>query len=128
MELRRSTRFPANHPPVHEVEPSSSRPMSSLARPNKKQKCSSVPSKPSVPRQDNFSRIKGKKGMLKTMTEMPLDILFEIFSHLQPIDLLHLSWTTKDIRAIVVDNNASFLWKKVCSDLLFCSFCDTVVL
>lgn len=35
--------------------------------------------------------VKGRRGRLESITEIPLDALYEIFRHLEPIDLLHLS-------------------------------------
>ena len=65
---------------------------------------------------DDFRKIKGRRGALKTMTEMPVDILVEIFSQLQPIDLLHVSRATKDLRAIVLGPHAKYLWVQVRND------------
>ncbi|OBZ71726.1 hypothetical protein A0H81_08960 [Grifola frondosa] len=42
---------------------------------------------------------------------MPLDILFEIFVHLHPRDLLHLSRTSKDFRAILMSRTSAHFWK-----------------
>ena len=61
----------------------------------------------------NYAKIKGKKGKLKDMTKMPIDILFEVFSQLEPVDLLHLSRATKELRAMLITSNATFLWKRV---------------
>ena len=65
---------------------------------------------------DDFRKIKGRRGALKTMTEMPVDILVEIFSQLQPMDLLHVSRATKDLRAIVLGPHAKYLWAQVRND------------
>ncbi|KAF8969724.1 hypothetical protein BDZ97DRAFT_1915257 [Flammula alnicola] len=67
-----------------------------------------------VPHETDYRKVKGRRGKLKSMTEMPLDILVEIFGQLQPIDLLNLSRATKDIRAIIAGDDT--LWKKVCSE------------
>jgi len=65
------------------------------------------------PREDDFRKIKGRRGQLKLMTEMPVDVLLEIFSHVQPIDLLHLSRATKALRVIITGTNGKLLWKQV---------------
>lgn len=44
------------------------------------------------------------------MTEMPLDTLLEIFDQLEPLDLLHLSWSSKSLNAIIMGKAARFLW------------------
>ncbi|CAA7267091.1 unnamed protein product [Cyclocybe aegerita] len=61
----------------------------------------------------DYSRVRGRRGKLKLMTEMPLDILLEIFSELEPLDLLHISRATKDLRAIVTNPTHAFLWIRV---------------
>ncbi|KAG6916116.1 hypothetical protein DXG01_008391 [Tephrocybe rancida] len=57
-------------------------------------------------------RTKGVRGKLKLMTEMPLDILFETFSHLQPADLLHLSRACKSLHDMLWKRGANHVWKK----------------
>ena len=47
------------------------------------------------------------------MTAMPIDVLFEIFSQLEPVDLLHLSRATKDLRKILIASGANFVWEMV---------------
>jgi hypothetical protein len=61
----------------------------------------------------DHGRIRGRRGHLKLMTEMPFDILHEIFVQLDPIDLLHLSWSTKTLHGILMAKNARFLWTNV---------------
>ncbi|KAH6872033.1 hypothetical protein BKA70DRAFT_294738 [Coprinopsis sp. MPI-PUGE-AT-0042] len=43
---------------------------------------------------------------------MPLDLLFEIFSKLHPLDLLTLARTAKSLRAVLLDRSAGSLWKE----------------
>ncbi|KAF9484668.1 hypothetical protein BDN70DRAFT_872185 [Pholiota conissans] len=71
-----------------------------------------VKPQPNVPRVDDFRKIKGRRGQLKAMTELPLDVLTEIFGHLQPYDLLCVSRASKELRDIVVGENTASLWKK----------------
>ncbi|KAH7924491.1 hypothetical protein BV22DRAFT_1035091 [Leucogyrophana mollusca] len=42
---------------------------------------------------------------------MPMDILFEIFGHLRPIDLLHLARTTKEFRRVLLHRSAMSVWR-----------------
>ncbi|KAG6884908.1 hypothetical protein C0995_009763, partial [Termitomyces sp. Mi166 len=56
-------------------------------------------------------KIRGTRGKLKLVTEMPLDILYETFSHLQPADLLHLSQASKSLRGILLNRKAQSVWK-----------------
>ncbi|KAK0466145.1 uncharacterized protein EV420DRAFT_811718 [Desarmillaria tabescens] len=52
------------------------------------------------------------RGLLQKVAETPLDVLFEIFSNLDPLDLLRLSRTTKDLRALLLQRTSSFVWKR----------------
>ncbi|KAI0789493.1 hypothetical protein C8Q75DRAFT_164856 [Abortiporus biennis] len=52
-----------------------------------------------------------RKGVLKEMLEMPLDILYEILVELSPKDLLSLSRTTKDFRNLLVSKSAIGFWQ-----------------
>ncbi|TEB32583.1 hypothetical protein FA13DRAFT_1731785 [Coprinellus micaceus] len=54
-----------------------------------------------------------KRGKLAELPSLPLDILFEIFGHLSPVDILHLSRTTKAFRQALLHKNATGLWKRV---------------
>lgn len=59
------------------------------------------------------THVKGRRGRLRFMTEMPLDVLHEIFRELEPLDLVHLSWASKSLRAIVMGKPARYIWKEV---------------
>ncbi|KIM48752.1 hypothetical protein M413DRAFT_437932 [Hebeloma cylindrosporum] len=90
------------------------------ARQNKRQKTvtqASAPAKPSVPRVDDFRKVKGRRGKLRLMTEIPVDTLLEVFSHVEPLDLLHLSWATKDLHALINASRNSFLWTRAYENL-----------
>lgn len=63
--------------------------------------------------QRDHGRIRGRRGRLKLMTEMPFDILYEIFGELEPIDLLHLSWSTRTLHGMIMGKDGRFLWKNV---------------
>lgn len=58
-------------------------------------------------------RTKGCEGYLKQMTEIPMDVLYVIFSFLRPIDLLYFSWTNKSLHYIIMGKSGRFLWKNV---------------
>ncbi|KAJ6624527.1 hypothetical protein B0H10DRAFT_2006326 [Mycena sp. CBHHK59/15] len=55
-------------------------------------------------------RFRGR-GKLKMLPEMPLDIIFEIFSLLGPSDVLRLSRTTKDLRHLLMSRSAISIWR-----------------
>ncbi|EIW87229.1 hypothetical protein CONPUDRAFT_79375 [Coniophora puteana RWD-64-598 SS2] len=40
-----------------------------------------------------------------------MDVLFEIFGHLRPLDLLHLSRTTKEFRRVLLHRSSISIWK-----------------
>ncbi|KAJ6597218.1 hypothetical protein DFH09DRAFT_114194 [Mycena vulgaris] len=57
------------------------------------------------------SRRSRGRGKLRMLPEMPLDILFEIFSCLDPPDVLRLARTTKDLRNVLMRRSAISIWK-----------------
>ncbi|KDR80012.1 hypothetical protein GALMADRAFT_242213 [Galerina marginata CBS 339.88] len=62
-------------------------------------------------------KVRGKRGILKQLIEMPLDLLFEIFGRLEPLDLLHLTRTTKDLRALLMNRSSTSIWKQSRSNI-----------
>ncbi|KAF9559585.1 hypothetical protein CPC08DRAFT_708759 [Agrocybe pediades] len=58
-------------------------------------------------------KLRGMRGRLKDILEMPMDILVEIFGHLDPLALIHLTWTTKGFRILLLSKNADSraIWK-----------------
>lgn len=64
-----------------------------------------------------WARVRGRRGHLKMVVEMPFDILLEIFQYLGPADLLHLSRANHALRGMLLDRSTALpLWKAV-SDL-----------
>ncbi|TFK76191.1 hypothetical protein BDN72DRAFT_891282 [Pluteus cervinus] len=59
------------------------------------------------------SRPKKKHCGIQTswITQVPLDILFEIFQRLEPLDLLHVSYTCKVLHSTLVTRAAAFVWR-----------------
>ncbi|KAI0033511.1 hypothetical protein K488DRAFT_84870 [Vararia minispora EC-137] len=49
-------------------------------------------------------------GCLSVLLSMPMDILFEIFSHLSPEDLVRLSRASKVFRQVLLSKQSAFLW------------------
>jgi len=62
-------------------------------------------------KKDDREQIRGHPQFL---TETPLDVLLEVFSNLEPIDLLHLSRASKSLRNFLTSNNTAYIWKLVC--------------
>jgi len=58
-------------------------------------------------------KVKFKRGHLKMMNEMPVDVQLEIFCLLEPVDLLHLSRASKSLRKLLLANNVLYIWKLV---------------
>ncbi|KAJ6575478.1 hypothetical protein B0H19DRAFT_987683 [Mycena capillaripes] len=51
------------------------------------------------------------KAKLSLLPSLPLDILFEIFGHLTPLDLLYLARTTRGLRSTLLHRSAMSIWK-----------------
>ncbi|KAH7886299.1 hypothetical protein F5I97DRAFT_2027864 [Phlebopus sp. FC_14] len=49
-------------------------------------------------------------GRLAGLMEMPMDILFEIFGHLNPLDVLRLTRTTKQFRSVLMHPSSRSVW------------------
>ncbi|KAF9068968.1 hypothetical protein BDP27DRAFT_1326210 [Rhodocollybia butyracea] len=61
---------------------------------------------------EQFRRVRGKLGLLQRLTkDVPLEIILEIFCHLDPGDLLHLARTSKDLRGILMSKTSEFVWR-----------------
>lgn len=41
-----------------------------------------------------------------------LDPFLQIFGHLNPADILHLARTTKELRAILMNRSAQWIWQR----------------
>ncbi|KAF9000522.1 hypothetical protein BDZ89DRAFT_1082273 [Hymenopellis radicata] len=59
-----------------------------------------------------WKHVRGKRGILEKITDTPLDVLFEIFSYLEPLDLLRISRTTKDLRQLLMSKSSAFIWER----------------
>ncbi|KAF9042846.1 hypothetical protein BDZ89DRAFT_1009202 [Hymenopellis radicata] len=53
-----------------------------------------------------------QRGILQQLTETPLDVLLEIFSYLEPLDLLRMSRTTKALRSLLMGKSSSSVWER----------------
>ncbi|KAL8281256.1 hypothetical protein RQP46_006290 [Phenoliferia psychrophenolica] len=53
---------------------------------------------------------KGRVGKLAKFNSMPLDVLSEICSHLDPLSLLYMSRTTKSIHRLLTSKGSRALW------------------
>ncbi|KAF6764670.1 hypothetical protein DFP72DRAFT_868880 [Ephemerocybe angulata] len=62
-------------------------------------------------------RVRGKRGILQQLAEMPLELLFEIFGKLDPIDLLNLSRTTKALRSILMRRSSADIWREALTNI-----------
>ncbi|KAJ6513301.1 hypothetical protein C8R45DRAFT_963164 [Mycena sanguinolenta] len=59
-----------------------------------------------------IKKVRGRRGILSSLREFPLDVVAEIFGHLNPIDLLNLARITKEIRGILMSRRSTFIWKE----------------
>ncbi|EIW52708.1 uncharacterized protein TRAVEDRAFT_53148 [Trametes versicolor FP-101664 SS1] len=49
-------------------------------------------------------------GKLAGLMDMPLDIFFEVSTHLHPLGLLHLSRVSKQLRSVMLSPKSKFAW------------------
>lgn len=68
---------------------------------------------------------RGKGGSLRMLTRMPLDILYEIFGHLHPFDLLHVARTSQGLRAILMTRSSLSVWESAFSNVPDLPFCPS---
>ncbi|KAF8061655.1 hypothetical protein FPV67DRAFT_290542 [Lyophyllum atratum] len=61
--------------------------------------------------------LRGRKGRLVGLPDLPMDILYEIFGHLRPLDLLRLARSWKKMRAFLMNRNARWIWRQSLSRL-----------
>ncbi|KAJ7650256.1 hypothetical protein FB45DRAFT_887444 [Roridomyces roridus] len=57
-------------------------------------------------------KVRGRRGILSSLKEFPLDVMFEILGHLRLQDLLTLSRTTKDFRGLLMSRSSATIWKE----------------
>ncbi|KAF9074120.1 hypothetical protein BDP27DRAFT_1288092 [Rhodocollybia butyracea] len=60
---------------------------------------------------------RGKRGQLKNFQTFPLDIVLEIFSYLEPLDVLRLSRTSRDMRTFLMTRNNTIIWRTARSNV-----------
>lgn len=58
----------------------------------------------------SMSKIRGRRGALKAFNSLPLDLVLDICSYLDPADLYVLSNTSKVFRAVVTGPSSAQLW------------------
>ena len=61
-------------------------------------------------RTDKFA-IKCVPGALQGLFKLPIEILYDVLELTHPLDLLHLSRSSKGLRAIVLNKNAERVWR-----------------
>ncbi|CAK5264328.1 unnamed protein product [Mycena citricolor] len=80
----------------------------------KKQRTGSKPgAKPTDSSQDSTQSVKSVKTKFKLslLPSLSLDVLFEIFGHLHPLDILNLSRLTRAFRGMLMRRSATSIWK-----------------
>ncbi|KZV73683.1 hypothetical protein PENSPDRAFT_269142 [Peniophora sp. CONT] len=58
------------------------------------------------------SRPRKRNGKLSVLPTLSLDVLYEIFGHLDPADLVSLARTTKSFRKVLLERHSTFLWRE----------------
>ncbi|KAF9225272.1 hypothetical protein BS17DRAFT_872387 [Gyrodon lividus] len=66
-----------------------------------------APLEQAKPKRPRWGRVVGR---LASLMEMPMDILFEIFGHLMPLDVLRLARTTKQFRRVLMHRSSLSVW------------------
>ncbi|KAF8164095.1 hypothetical protein BJ912DRAFT_273453 [Pholiota molesta] len=66
---------------------------------------------------ESMKPLKRGGGLLKDIMEMPMDVLFEIFGQLEPLDLLNIGRTTKALRAILMSRSSTSVWMSARSNV-----------
>ncbi|GLB40352.1 putative A Receptor for Ubiquitination Targets [Lyophyllum shimeji] len=68
---------------------------------------------------------RGHVADLRSLKIVPLDVLFEIFSNLHPLDLLHLARTSKRLRAILMSRSSISIWRAALANVERLPFCPS---
>ncbi|TCD66484.1 hypothetical protein EIP91_001309 [Steccherinum ochraceum] len=55
--------------------------------------------------------LRGRRGSLQDLPNMPLDILFEVFAQMEPMDLLSLARTNRSFRELLMSKSSTSFWK-----------------
>ncbi|KIK62817.1 hypothetical protein GYMLUDRAFT_41699 [Collybiopsis luxurians FD-317 M1] len=79
-------------------------------RANKKRKMPKMPAE--------FRRVRGKYGLLERLAkDVPLELMFEVFSYLDAGDLLNLARTNRDLRGFLTSKSSQFIWRRARANL-----------
>ena len=111
---------------IRDVEVASNKKVSRKPK-TKKQVAPAATINKSGPVDPKWKNTRGKRGLLQAVAEFPLDLLYEvraglsylivnlnylqIFAYLLPSDILSLSRTTKDLRALLMTQSSASIWK-----------------
>ncbi|KAH9833536.1 uncharacterized protein C8Q71DRAFT_188731 [Rhodofomes roseus] len=80
-------------------------------RRSKRTKPSSAAAGVTAKTEARWKNVRGRRGGLKDMLNMPMDIVQEICLYLHPHDLLNLSRTTKSFHVFLMKRSSAYLWK-----------------
>ncbi|KAK0481649.1 hypothetical protein IW261DRAFT_1562943 [Armillaria novae-zelandiae] len=77
--------------------------------------------RPATPSASDYGRVTKKRrnlrGFLQMIKNVPLDVVYEVFGHLDPLDLLQLSRTSKQLRHLLLQDSARSVWKTARSNV-----------
>ncbi|KAJ3784353.1 hypothetical protein GGU10DRAFT_30471 [Lentinula aff. detonsa] len=67
----------------------------------------------------NNSKVVGRssRGRLENILKIPLDVMLEIYGYLEPLDILRLSRTSKDLRAFLMIRSNAIVWRTARSNV-----------
>ncbi|KAF8148885.1 hypothetical protein B0H34DRAFT_863230 [Crassisporium funariophilum] len=75
-------------------------------------------SNPKIEPKSKKSRRKAPWSEKMSFALVPVDVLYEIFSQLEPLDLFHLARTTKDLYNILTSRSSSTIWDRARANML----------
>ncbi|KAG6916761.1 hypothetical protein DXG01_005506 [Tephrocybe rancida] len=68
---------------------------------------------------------KRTKGKLSGLIDLPIDVLFEIFGHLKPFDLLKVARVTKEFRRLLMHKTSRSVWQAALESIYDLPPCPT---
>ncbi|KAH9915878.1 uncharacterized protein B0H18DRAFT_1124560 [Fomitopsis serialis] len=85
---------------------------------SKRTKASAPASRVTAKTEARWKNVRGRRGGLQDMLNMPMDVMKEICLYLHPRDLLSLSRTSKSFHAFLIQRSSAYLWKGTIKNIL----------
>ncbi|KAH9927815.1 uncharacterized protein B0H18DRAFT_1002352 [Fomitopsis serialis] len=78
---------------------------------SKRTKTSAATGRVTAKTEARWKNVRGRRGGLQDMLNMPIDVIQEICLYLHPRDLLSLSRTSKSFHTFLMQRSSAYLWK-----------------